>query len=162
MRQLAYQVCYTRYHISFYLWLIGSVLKRKVPKYYDQDCRFHDVFSRDNLPKIKDEAYVTNPNDKQSEGTHWVSLFVDKDNAVYFDSLGIEYIPQEVLSKIKDKSITRKIFGIQDDGSIMCRFCFIVFIEYMFPGKNLLDHTTLFSPKRKIIYKYFKDKYGKP
>ena len=25
-----YQVCYSRYHVSFYLWLIGSVLKRKV------------------------------------------------------------------------------------------------------------------------------------
>ena len=36
-----YQVCYTRYHVSFYLWLIGSVLRHcKVPKYYDQDCRF--------------------------------------------------------------------------------------------------------------------------
>ena len=34
-----YQVCYTKYHVSFYLWLIGSVLKhRKVPKYYEQDC----------------------------------------------------------------------------------------------------------------------------
>ena len=31
---------YTRYHDSFPLWLIGSVLKHcKVPKYYDQDCR---------------------------------------------------------------------------------------------------------------------------
>ena len=31
---------YTRYHVSFPLWLIGSVLKHcKVPKYYDQDCR---------------------------------------------------------------------------------------------------------------------------
>ena len=40
MRQLVYQVCYTRYHVSFYLWWIGSVLKYcKVPKYYDQDCR---------------------------------------------------------------------------------------------------------------------------
>ena len=30
----------TRYHVSFYLWLIGSVLKHcKVSKYYDQDCR---------------------------------------------------------------------------------------------------------------------------
>ena len=38
---LAYQVCYTRYHVSFYLWLIRSVLKRcKVQKYYDKDCSF--------------------------------------------------------------------------------------------------------------------------
>ena len=34
-----YQVCYSRYRVSFYLWLIGSVLKHcKVPKYYDHDC----------------------------------------------------------------------------------------------------------------------------
>ena len=26
MKQLMYQVCYTRYHVSFYLWLIGSAL----------------------------------------------------------------------------------------------------------------------------------------
>ena len=38
-RQLAYQVCDTRHHVSFYLWLIGSVLKHyKGSKYYDQDC----------------------------------------------------------------------------------------------------------------------------
>ena len=36
----------------------------------------------------------------------------------------------------------------------------------MLAGKNLLDYTKLFSPNDykkndKIIYKYFKDKYGK-
>ena len=37
--QLVYQVCYTRYHVLFYLLLIRSVLKHcKVPKYYNQDC----------------------------------------------------------------------------------------------------------------------------
>ena len=30
------------------------------------------------------------------------SLFIDKNTAVYFDSFGIEYIPQEVLNNIKD------------------------------------------------------------
>ena len=31
-----------RYHVSFYLWLIGSVLRHcKVPKYYDQDCGYN-------------------------------------------------------------------------------------------------------------------------
>ena len=37
----AHQVCYNRYQVSFYLWLIGSVLKHcKIPKYYFQDCRW--------------------------------------------------------------------------------------------------------------------------
>ena len=40
MRQLVYQVCYTRYRVSFYFRFIGSAQKHcKVPKYYDQDCR---------------------------------------------------------------------------------------------------------------------------
>ena len=40
MRQLVHQVCYARYHVSFYLWWIGLVLKHwKVPKYYHKDFR---------------------------------------------------------------------------------------------------------------------------
>ena len=31
--------------------------------------------------------------------THWVSLFIDRDIAVYFNSFGIEYIPEEVLKQ---------------------------------------------------------------
>ena len=39
MREHVYKVCCTKNDISFYLWLIGSVLKRcKVLKYYDQNC----------------------------------------------------------------------------------------------------------------------------
>ena len=86
---------------------------------------------------------------------------------MYFDSFRIEYIPKEVLNKIKDKSITHNIFRIQDDDSTMCGFCCIAFIEYMDAGKTLLDYTNLHSPNdykknEKIIYKYFKDKYGEP
>ena len=48
----------------------------------------------------------------------------------------------------------------------MCGFYCIAFIEYMLAGKNLLDYTNLFSPtdyqkNDKIVYKYFKDKYGR-
>ena len=48
----------------------------------------------------------------------------------------------------------------------MCGFYCIAFIEYMLAGKKLLDYTNLFSPtdyqkNDKIVYKYFKDKYGR-
>ena len=81
--------------------------------------------------------------------------------AVYFDSFVIEYIPQEVLSKIKGKSITHNICRMQSYDSLMCGFYCFAFIEYMFAGKTLLDYTNLFSPNEyeknnKIIYKYFK------
>ena len=59
-----------------------------------------------------------------------------------------------------------KIFRVQNNESIMCGFCCIVFIEYMLSGENLLDYTNLFSlndysKNDKIMYKYFKDKYGR-
>ena len=48
----------------------------------------------------------------------------------------------------------------------MCGFYCIAFIEHMLSGKTLLNYTSLFSPNDykindKIIYKYFKDKYGR-
>ena len=109
---------------------------------------------------------MINFDDKCSKQTHWVSLCIDRNTAVYFDSFGIEYIPQEVLNKIKDKSNTHNIFRIQDIESIMCGFYCIAFIEHMLAGKTLLDYTNVFSPNDykkidKIIYKYFKDKYGR-
>ena len=61
-------------------------------------------------------------------------------------TFGIEYIPQEVLNKIKDKSIAHNIFRIQDNESIICGFYCIAFIEYILAGKTLLDYTNLFSP----------------
>ena len=51
--------------------------------------------------------------------------------AVYFDSFGIEYILQEVLSKIKDKSKTYSIFRIQSNDTVMCKFYCIALINSM-------------------------------
>ena len=65
---------------------------------------------------------------------------------MYFDSFRTNYIPQEVLKKIKDKSITHSIFQVQSDDFIMCGFYYIAFIEYMIAGKTLLDYTSLFAP----------------
>ena len=95
-----------------------------------------------------------------------VLLFIDRNTVLYFHSFEIEYILQEVLNKIKDKSITHNIFRIQDNESVMCGFCCITFIEDMLAGKTFLDYTNLFSPNdyqknEKIIHKYFKDKYVK-
>ena len=108
-------------------------------KYFVNDCTFNGAFSRDNLPRIKDGAYVKKLDDKQNKGTHWVSVFINRNTAVYFDYFGIEYTPQEVLIKIKDKSIAHTIFTIQDHDSIVCGFYCMAFIEYMLARKTLLD-----------------------
>ena len=48
---------------------------------------------------IIDEAYVINLDDKNSKGTHWMSVLIDRNAFVYFDSLEAEYISLEVLRK---------------------------------------------------------------
>ena len=135
----------------------------EITNYFKYEPRFNEVFSRNNLHRIKDGAYLINLDDKNSKGTHWVSLFIDRSTAVHFDSFGIEFVPQEVLNKIKNKSINHNIFRIQDNESVTCGFYCIAFIGYMLAGKTLLDYTNLFSPNDykkndKIIYVYFKDK----
>ena len=92
-------------------------------------------FSRNNVPRVKDEAYIINLDDKNSKGFHWVSLYIDRNTAVYFDYFGIECNPQEILNKIKDNSITYNIFRTQDNESTMSGFYCIAFMEYMLAGK---------------------------
>ena len=98
----------------------------KIANYFIYEPRFNGLFSRNSLPRIKDEAYVINLGDRNSKGTQKVSLFIDRNLAVCFDSFGIEYIPQEVLNKIKNK-----LFRMQGNESIMYEFYCTAFIEYV-------------------------------
>ena len=50
----------------------------EITKLLGYNFRINGVFSWDNLPQIKDITNVINLQDKNSEGTHWVSLFIDK------------------------------------------------------------------------------------
>ena len=47
-------------------------------------------------------------------------------------------------SKIKDNSITHKIFKMQSDDSIVCGSYCVTFMEYIVAEKFLLDYTNLF------------------
>ena len=68
----------------------------EVQKYYQNDPRFNGVYSRDNLPKIKDGAYVINLDEYSNIGTHWVALYIHNNDVTYFDSFGVEHIPKEI------------------------------------------------------------------
>ena len=61
-------------------------------------------------------------------------LFVERSTAAYFDSFGIEYIPQEVLYKVK---VTHKICRVQFDDTNTCGFYCIAFIKYVAVAKNV-------------------------
>ena len=68
---------------------------------FKDDPRFNGVFSRNNLPNLKNGAYVINLDHSKNIGTYWVVTFVKKDEVIiYFDSFGVEYIPKEIIEKI--------------------------------------------------------------
>ena len=58
----------------------------EIQKYYQNEPKFNDVYSRNNLPKIKDGAYVINRVEFKSIRTHWIALYVNGNNIIYFDS----------------------------------------------------------------------------
>ena len=56
---------------------------------YENEHKFNGVYSRNNLRKIKDETYVINLAEYQSIGTHWIGLYVNANNILYFDSFRV-------------------------------------------------------------------------
>ena len=63
---------------------------------YQNKLKFDSVYSRNNSPKVKDGAYVINLHEYKSIGTHWIALYVNGNNATYFDSIGVENIQKEI------------------------------------------------------------------
>ena len=135
----------------------------EIQKYYRNEPRFNGVFSRNNLPKkIRDGVYVINLDECTDVGTHWIALFCNRNEIVYFDSSGVKHIPEEIKEFIGNKNITANIFRVQGNDSVMCGYFCIGFIDFMLAGKKLTDYTSLFSPhdfkkNDNTILSYFKN-----
>ena len=129
----------------------------------ENEQRFNGVSSWDNLPKtIKDGAYVINLDEYADVGTHWIALFCNRKEIVYFDSFGVEHVPEEIKEFVENKNIIANIFWVQANNSVMCGYFYIGFINFVLPGKKLTDTASLFSPydfkkNGNIILSYFKD-----
>ena len=68
----------------------------EIQSYCQNEPKFNGVYSRNNLPKIKDEAYIITLDEFKSIGTHWIALYVNGNNIIYFDSFGVEHIPKKI------------------------------------------------------------------
>ena len=79
--------------------------KFEIINYFKDVKSFNGVYSRNNLPKLKNGAYLINLDHSENTGTHYVVVFVMGDEVIYFDSFGVEYIPKEIMEKIKNKNI---------------------------------------------------------
>ena len=60
----------------------------EIKKYYENEPRLNGVYSRDNLPRIKDGVYAVNLDEYFDIGTDWVASYV-QNNVTYFDSFGV-------------------------------------------------------------------------
>ena len=100
----------------------------EIQEYYQNEPKFNGVYSRNNLPKIKDGAYVINLDEHKLIGIHWIALYVNGNNktasydAIYFESFGVELIPKEIKKFIRNKNIITNIYRIQGYDSIMCGY----------------------------------------
>ena len=52
----------------------------EIQKYYQNEPKFDGVYTRNNLPKIKDGTYVTNLDEYSDIGTHWIVLYAQNNN----------------------------------------------------------------------------------
>ena len=69
----------------------------EIQKYYQNELKFNGAFSRNNVPlKIKDGAYVINLDEYADVSTHWIALFCNRNEIVYFSSFGVEHVPEEI------------------------------------------------------------------
>ena len=86
-----------------------SLANFEIQKYCQKEPRFNYIYSRNNLSKIKDGAYVINLDEYKSTGTHWITQYVNGDHVIYFDSFAVEYIPKETRKIIGKKNITANV-----------------------------------------------------
>ena len=135
----------------------------EIQRYYQNEPRFNDVFSRNNLhEKIKDKAYIKTLMNMQMQACIGLLLFCNGSEIVYFDSFGVEHVPEEIKEFIGNKNIKANIFRVQANDSVMCGYFCIGFIDFMLAGKKLTGFTNLISPydfdknDHKILT-YFKD-----
>ena len=88
-------------------------------------------------------------------------MYVKNNEVIYFVSFGLEHVPKEIKRFIGNKNTKSNIFRIQADNSIMCGYFCIIFIDFMFANKTLIDFASLFSPydfkkNDDIFLSYFK------
>ena len=110
-----------------FLMLTHSLTNFELQKYYENEPRFNGV---------KGGAYVINLDEYANVGTHWVALFCNRSEIAYFNSFGVEHVPEEIKEFVGNKNIKANIFRVQANNSVMCGYFCIGFIDFMLAGKN--------------------------
>ena len=82
--------------------------------------------------KIKGGAYIINLNEYESIGTHWIALYFNDNNVIYFASFGVQHIPRKFKKFIGNKNVLSNTYRIQGYDSIKCEyFCICIYWFYV-------------------------------
>ena len=65
-------------------------------------------------------GHINNLAEFKSIEIHWIALFVNSNNIIYFDSFGVEHIPKEIKQFSGNKNIISNIYRIQACDLIRC------------------------------------------
>ena len=80
-----------------------SLTNFEIKKHCQKELKVHGVYSRNNLLKLNDGAFVINLDEYESIGTHWIALYGYENNTTYFESFGVEHISKEIKKFIGNK-----------------------------------------------------------
>ena len=114
---------------------------------------FKGVISRDEIPtKVKNipgQCFITNLDDTEGPGTHWVAVKIF--NVNYFDSFGLQP-PQELVNLCYtfDKLYKYESNQFQDLSSVLCGYYCLYFLKEF--GRN-----NYFN----VVKKFTRNKYKK-
>ena len=95
---------------------------------------------------MKDGVYITNLDEYESIRSHWIALYVNDNNIIYFDSFEVEHIPKEIRKHIGNKNIKTNIYSIQPYDSKMSEYFWIGFIWFHVKRQKFIRvHKFIFS-----------------
>ena len=75
----------------------------EVQKYYQNEPKFNGIYSKNNLAEIKYEAHIINLDEYESIGTHWIALYLNAGNVIYFDRLELNIFQKKLGNSLEIK-----------------------------------------------------------
>ena len=87
--------------------------------------KYDGVFSRDNIPN-QNGMYIINLDSKIGPGTHWVSVIIEPNKVLYFDSFGL--IPPYELINLRPKYYYN-FLQYQPINSFLCGYYCLYFLN---------------------------------
>ena len=127
-------------------------------------CDTVGVYAADEIPRVwsKPTAIIANTDDHTKSGSHWIAMYVGKDNiGHYFDSYGLPPIIPQHLARLKKncKILFYNPQQFQSNTSDVCgQFC-VMFIHLMCNGFGIHRFREIFSNNLcrndKIVREYY-------